>query len=380
MFQHCCSAFEIVLPNGKAVTATETEYPELFRAIPWSHGTLGFLVSADIKIVPAGQYVRLEYYPAHVKSEFCRLMDYHSRRTDDGIDFVEGLQYNLNDGVVMVGKMVNSIPSGQEALYNPIGRYYKPWFYTHVEKYLKTGGGIEYIPLRDYYHRHSRSIFWEMQDIIPFGNHWLFRYLLGWQVPPKISLLKLTTTGVLKKLYTQNHVVQDMLVPIRDLEKSIDIFHEEFNVYPLWHCPMRIIGNKPMPKGDKEEKATNGVQSRKARTAAKKDDDSESSVDEIGDGLVNPLPDGDEMFIDVGAYGNPKPLTKEWDVVKSLRRVEEFVRDVHGYQALYADTYMTKEEFLQMFNHSLYYKVRKQYQCDKAFPEIYDKVAMHART
>ena len=27
--------------------------PELFRAIPWSHGTLGFLVSAEIEIIPS---------------------------------------------------------------------------------------------------------------------------------------------------------------------------------------------------------------------------------------------------------------------------------------------------------------------------------------
>ena len=30
------------------------------------------------------------------------------------------------------------------------------------------------------------------QDVIPFGNHPVFRLLLGWMVPPKISLLKLT--------------------------------------------------------------------------------------------------------------------------------------------------------------------------------------------
>lgn len=30
---------------------------------------------------------------------------------------------------------------------------------------------VEYVPLRHYYHRHTRSLFWEIQDIIPFGNH-----------------------------------------------------------------------------------------------------------------------------------------------------------------------------------------------------------------
>ena len=40
----------------------------------------------------------------------------------------------------------------------------------------------------------------EIQDIIPFGNHPLFRYLFGWMMPPRISLLKLTQT-VRSELY-----------------------------------------------------------------------------------------------------------------------------------------------------------------------------------
>lgn len=47
---------------------------------------------------------------------------------------------------------------------NKIGNYYKPWFFKHVEKYLKADRtGVEYIPSRHYYHRHTRSIFWELQ-------------------------------------------------------------------------------------------------------------------------------------------------------------------------------------------------------------------------
>jgi len=46
---------------------------------------------------------------------------------------------------------------------NEIGRYYKPWFFKHVQQFLTTGPAVEYIPLRQYYHRHTRSIFWQIQ-------------------------------------------------------------------------------------------------------------------------------------------------------------------------------------------------------------------------
>lgn len=50
---------------------------------------------------------------------------------------------------------------------NDLGKWYKPWFFKHVEKILKSvpkGEKVtEYLPLRDYYHRHSRALFWELQ-------------------------------------------------------------------------------------------------------------------------------------------------------------------------------------------------------------------------
>lgn len=116
--------------------------------------------------------------------------------------------------------------TAEASLINPIGKWYKPWFFKHVEKKLKGGKKVEYIPIKDYYHRHSRSIFWEMQDIVPFGNNILFRYLLGWLNPPKVSLLKLTQTGAIKKLYEQHHLIQDMWLPIEKLQESISYFDE----------------------------------------------------------------------------------------------------------------------------------------------------------
>jgi delta24-sterol reductase len=55
------------------------------------------------------------------------------------------------------------------------------------------------------------------------------------------------------------------------------------------------------------------------------------------------------------------------------------VREMNGYQALYADTYMTRDEFYQMFDHNLYNQLRKKYGCEKAFPEVYDKISKEAR-
>ena len=46
---------------------------------------------------------------------------------------------------------------------------------------------------------------------------------------------------------------------------------------------------------------------------------------------------------------------------------------------LYADSYLTREEFRDMFDHTLYDDMRDRLGCEKAFPEIYDKVNRNAR-
>ena len=68
------------------------------------------------------------------------------------------------------------------------------------------------------------------QDIVPFGNHVLWRWLMGWLMPPKISLLKLTQGKTIRRLYEKHNVVQDMLVPMTCLDRALTCFHKEFQV------------------------------------------------------------------------------------------------------------------------------------------------------
>jgi len=53
---------------------------------------------------------------------------------------------------------------------------------------------------------------------------------MGWSMPPKISLLKLTQGETLRRLYEQQHVVQDMLVPMATLDEALSCLHNEFKV------------------------------------------------------------------------------------------------------------------------------------------------------
>lgn len=52
---------------------------------------------------------------------------------------------------------------------------------------------------------------------------------------------------------------------------------------------------------------------------------------------------------------------------------------VNRFQMLYADSFRTKEEFRRMFDHKLYDKLRAEFKCKEAFPDVYDKVSKTAR-
>ncbi|KAK2191875.1 hypothetical protein NP493_43g00011 [Ridgeia piscesae] len=334
LMQHVCEAFELVLADGRHVRCSKTENPDLFYAVPWSHGTLGFLVAAEIRIIPVKKYVKLRYEPSTNMAQLAEKVK-DASKPEAGNDFVEMLAFSANTGVLMTGVLTDDAEADK---INSISHYYKPWFYRHVESFLKKGPGVEYIPLRHYYQRHVRSIFWQLQDIIPFGNNVVFRLLFGWMVPPKISLLKLTQGQTIKNMYEKYQIIQDMLVPMSRLEDAMQQFYNEINMYPLWVCPF-LLPNNP--------------------------------------GFVHPKKGFDEMYVDIGAYG--APTTPHYHNVETTRRIEAYVRSVHGFQMLYADSFMTREEFHQMFDHRLYNKMRKQLCCQKAFPEVYDKVSRKAR-
>lgn len=85
---------------------------DLFYAVPWSYGTLGFLVSADIQIIPAKQYVRMQYFPALGRQQMIKRFQQETMK-QSGNDFVECLVYTETSGVIMTGEMTDDAESNK---------------------------------------------------------------------------------------------------------------------------------------------------------------------------------------------------------------------------------------------------------------------------
>lgn len=240
LFSDTVVSYEIILANGQHVRATrDNEYSDLFYAIPWSQGTLGFLVAAEIKLIRIKEYMRLTYKPVFGDFEKITQAYIDSFVPRDGDqdnpekvpDFVETLIYTPTEAVCMTGRYASKEEAKRKGnKINNYGLWYKPWFYQHAQTALEKGEFAEYIPTRQYYHRHTRSFFWEGKLILPFGDQFWFRFLFGWMMPPKTSLLKITQAESVRNYYHDMHVIQDMLIPLYKVKDSLEWLHREMEV------------------------------------------------------------------------------------------------------------------------------------------------------
>lgn len=349
LYQETVVAYEVVCGDGRVLRATADEHPDLFRALPWSHGTLGFLVGLELKIIPTKSHVRLRYEPLRSQAAYCARIRELSTG-EDRPDFVEATIFSKDEAVVMSGDFATPTTADERARINPVNRWYKPWFFEHVRSFLQGDGGEEYIPLRHYLHRHDRAIFWTLRDMIPFGNHPLFRYTLGWMCPPRIQFLKLTTTPGIRELTFTKQVFQDIVLPLTSLERAIELSEHLFDIYPVLVYPCAIFDH-----------GEHSGQLRPPRHDTRVDDP----------GAERPY----GMYNDLGVYGVPAAVKRgePYNATLAMRAMEHFTREVGGYSFLYADTFMTEEEFREMFDHTLYEQVRRAYGAEGAFPTPYEK-------
>ena len=358
LFQETVREYKLVTSKGDIIKVSPESDPRLFYAIPWSHGSLGFLLSVKVDLIPVTPYVKITYVPTYSAKELVTklqqytLVDTKKDGTNGGSSnpiFVEATMYSKEKAVIQLGEFVNE-PGPK---FNRINSFWKPFYYKHVETFLQKGQDWEVVPIRDFYHRFTRSIFWELEDMIPFSNHPIYRILWGWLGAPEVSLLKLFQGPVVRRASVYAHVVQESIMPLHRLDEGIQNFDQWFGVYPLLVFPIRIFD-----RGDPQ---------------------SGFLTPRLKEQNLQPGKDWG-MWVDLGAYGVPRSVKqgKPWDPKIAVRQMEAWTRQVGGWQAPYTDLFCTRQEFRHMFNHTLYDEQRKKYQAEDAFPEVYDKIKPEA--
>ncbi len=345
------AAYEIVTANGELLRVTaDNEHSDLFRALPWSHGTLGLLVALEMRVIPAPSHVRLVYRPFYsleaYAAEYERLA-----KAENPPHFIEVLIFGKNRAVLLEGHLATKAEVGRGVLpVNAVDKPTKPLFYKHVESMLELGEGQrreELVPVLDYLMRHDRSMCMCLAQILPTANEAWFRYTMGWMLPPNMTFLKGTRPDQERENTIRKQVWQEFAFPAERFAELLTRVHEELEIYPLLAYPCKVIdhggmvrapGNHGQPYDGRAETRT---------------------------------------FLDLGIYGIPRRIKEgeqRFDTVTRVRSLEKRVRELGGFLHTYCDVFSTEAEFEAMFDHTLWREMREKYDADGAFPTIYEKV------
>ena len=156
---------EVLLPDGRIVVATaDNEHADLFAALGNSYGTLGYILRAKIRLMPARPYVRLEVSEHTDAGAFLEKMRHAAE--DPAGEFVESLMY-AGDPARGVPDRFLAIVSRFEDAPAP-GRAAEDILRKDVFYKLVSVPGTLWLKTKDYLFRYDPEWFWNIPESWPY--------------------------------------------------------------------------------------------------------------------------------------------------------------------------------------------------------------------
>lgn len=338
-FENTIESIEVVLANGKVVTASASENPDLFEGSAGSFGTLGVTTLLVVKLIEAKGYVQLEYRPVLSVSRAIEIIS--TAINEPSSDFVDGIVFGLDRALVMVGRLTNDTQPGVPV--QTFAHARDLWFYIHAERLIDWTSPDPQpktvtIPLVDYLFRYDRGGFWTgkyafQYFVTPFNR--ITRWALDSLMRARVMYHALHASNM-----AGSYVAQDLGLPQSTAQEFIEYLDTSFGYYPLWLCPLR--------KGHKLSLSPYSNEAQDKETGTTK-----------------------QMLLNVGVWG-PGPRHHDAFVMQN-RAIEQKLRELGGLKWMYARAYYTEEEFWQIYNRPHYEALRVKYDAT-SLPSVYDKI------
>lgn len=327
-FSQTVNWFEMILPNGDVVTCSPSEHSDLFYGSAGSMGTIGIITAVEIQLIKATPYVEVTYRP--VLSFTDTIETLQNIYLGDN-DFVDAIMFSSDSGVVITGQLTRH-RSG------PVRRFSRAqdeWFYLHAQKLMSIEQPYcEIIPIKDYLFRYDRGAFWVGRYAfrrfgVPYNR--LTRFILNPLLHTRELYKALQESGA-----SQEHIVQDLTVPINRSVEFLEYLHNKTAIYPLWVCPVKPAPYSPL--------------------------------------LCNSLPT--PMAINVGVWG--ARMHDNTAFIRLNKQLEEGLQKHTGKKWLYAHAYYSEDDFWKIYDKKWYESLRKKYHADY-LPTIYQKIFVHKK-
>ena len=334
---------DILTGTGDIVRASRDENPDLFYAFPNSYGTLGYSVRLKIELEPVKPFVALRHVRFHALETLIEAM---GRIVDTGswngerVDYLDGVVFSAEESYLCLG--VQTAAPGPVSDYTGQQIYYRSIQHPAGEKHDR-------LTIHDYLWRWDTDWFWcsrafGAQDprIRRFWPRRLRRSSFYWKLIGYDQRF-----DIADRIEKRNgrppreRVVQDVEVPIERTAEFVGWFLDNVPIEPIWLCPLRL------------------------RDAANANDAANST-----DGWPLYPIRPQHSYVNVGFWSSV-PVGPEEGYTN--RMIETKVSELDGHKSLYSEAYYSPEEFDELYGGEVYPTVKKTYDPDSRFLDLYAK-------
>jgi len=324
---------DILTGTGELLTVSSNEYPDLYRAFPNSYGTLGYSTRLTIALEPIKPFVALQHVRFGSLADLVAAMD---RIIDTGgfdgapVDYLDGVVFGADESYLCIG--VRTATPGPVSDYTGQRIYYRS---------IQHDAGTEEdrLTANDYFWRWDTDWFWCSSAFgaqNPSVRRWWPRRYRRSSVYWKLVALD-RRFGIADRIEKRNgrppreRVVQDIEVPIERTKEFLEWFLDTVPITPIWLCPLRL-----------------------------RDQDGWS---------LYPIRPG-RTYVNVGFWSSVPVGATEG---ATNRSIEAKVGSLNGHKSLYSDSFYGREEFDELYGGETYKTVKKTYDPDSRFLDLYAK-------
>ena len=317
---------EVLLAEGRIVRCSTTENSDLFRALPNSYGTLGYILRAKMRLMPAAPYVHLHTARMSEVDAFLDAMRAATEQPD--VDFVEGLFYSPNRLLLTVSRFVHEKVETEDILRRKV-------FYKLIEEQPDV-----YLTTKDYLFRYDPDWFWNLPET---GAYRFFR---------RFAPASMRNSGFYKRYIDgksrwlrrlglwrddgEEPLIQDWEVP---WERAAELTRFALENVELDGRPWIVT---PI------------------RTPATP--------------TLYPVR-ADTLYYNLGCYCQvKKPLGKR--NYHYTRILDQKCFELGGVKMLYSSTFLSQSEFDRVYNGAAYARLKDKYDPERRLPSLFEKCAM----
>jgi len=313
---------EVLVPDGRIVTCSAEREADLFRALPNSYGTLGYILRASMRLMPALPYVHLRTMRF---DDLDRYLSAMRAATETDADFVEGTFYSASELYLTISRFVERPPRVDDILRRNI-------FYRLIERAPDV-----YLTTKDYLFRYDPDWFWNVPETPAYN---LFR---------RFAPASMRNSGFYKRYIETKNRLLERVAPGR--EEAEEPLIQDWEVPWQKAAELTRFALREVDLGGKPWIVT------AIRTPVTP--------------TLYPIRAG-TLYYNLGCYCQvKKPAGRPpWHYTRIMDRK---CFELGGIKMLYSSTFLPRDEFDRLYNGAAYASLKARFDPQKRQRELYDK-------